>query len=465
MQAQELSAATLGRGADHVDDVTQSRGAVCGWPRRRIAACVGPAALFGAVVVGSPLEIALRSAESVSALPARPAYLRWADEPLLGYRLLRATDPGQPIAGLPGEWGWAARHRYSSAQAWSADQALLAVEKGASGIVFLDGVSYRPLFRRAPQGACEWHPVQTDVMICVDRHHVYTWDVRRDCCSTVFASGAYSDLTFGPGKGNLSRDGRWIAVRARRSATGGCVAFALDITSGHKEADIALDALPGESGYVTISASGRYVLAWQKVPTDGGMLYHSHIFTANGTLLQSWLENHRPGHGDLTLDADGSDVMVGVSKSDPDRWRVIKRRLRDGKVTVLRPRQGLAQHVSARNVHEPGWIYVTYGGALADVVDRPHLDPFYQEIVAIRLDGSGESRPVTPTRSVRAGYLTEAHGSPSPDGSKVAFASNWGDADGPVALYVAEKITSGHAPFASIADYFRRLLHWEGSGR
>ena len=369
--------------------------------------------------------------------PPRPEYLVKTPQPnLIDESLVRITDPGAAVAGLDLSWGSVARHRYSSSQVWNADESLLAVEKGVAGILYLDGRSYRPLFSRDALGACEWHPLDPDLMVCVRQHQVIGWNVRTDSLSVLFATDAYGALAFGPGKGNLSRDGRYIALRGADGST----AFVVDLASGTKYRDISLRRLDGVNGYVTVSPSGRYVVAWQKVRPDGSdaTVYQTFIFSRNGALVQSWRENHRPGHGDLTLDADGSDIMVGVSKADPDRYQVIKRRLSDGKITVLTPRPGLTQHVSARNVGEPGWVYVTYGGSAADLLDRPNWDPFYQEIVAVRLDGSGETRPIARTYSVRAGYLSEAQGSPSPDGSKVAFASNWSDTSGSIALYVAE---------------------------
>jgi hypothetical protein len=151
--------------------------------------------------------------------------------------------------------------------------------------------------------------------------------------------------------------------------------------------------------------------------------------------VQHWLENHRPGHGDMTLDADGDDVMVGVSKSRPDKWHVIARRLSDGAVTDLTG-PGLAQHVSARDIRLPGWVFVTYGGSAAEL--RKGFDPFSREVVALRIDGSREACRVVETHAAKAAYEAEAHGSPSPDGSKVVFASNWGDPGGAIAAYVVE---------------------------
>jgi hypothetical protein len=130
--------------------------------------------------------------------------------------------------------------------------------------------------------------------------------------------------------------------------------------------------------------------------------------------------------------------MVGISKSDPDRYAIIKRRLADGKVTRLTG-YSQATHVSARNTRKPGWVFVTYGGTLSDVRGNEDSEPFYQEVVALRIDGSGEIRRVAHSHTGDGGYLSEAHASPSPDGSKVVFASGWWSTpSAPIAAYVAE---------------------------
>ena len=162
----------------------------------------------------------------------------------------------------------------------------------------------------------------------------------------------------------------------------------------------------------------------------------TYVFTPEGVQLQHWSENHRPGHGDMTIDSDGSDVYVGVSKADPDKYHVIKRRLADGAVTDLAP-YGVAQHASIRNINRPGWVFLTYSGSYAKVAAHPDWAPFYQEVVALRIDGSGELRRIVQTRSARHDYRSEAQASPSPDGTQVIWSSNWGQEGGAVADYVA----------------------------
>ena len=108
----------------------------------------------------------------------------------------------------------------------------------------------------------------------------------------------------------------------------------------------------------------------------------------------------------MTVDADGDDVYVGISKSNPDKWHIIKRRLRDGLVTDLAP-AGYATHASTRNVDRPGCGLLTYEGTEAKVAESPTWAQFYREVVALRIDGSGEIRRIAHTHNSRNDYYSE----------------------------------------------------------
>ena len=360
-----------------------------------------------------------------------PGYLEPSSDPVFGTAFVRVTDPGKELmAGISCNPDYC-RHRYSSAQAWNADQTLLVIQKGCPGLCFLDGHSYRPLFQRRVSGACEWHPTDPAQMICVNETEIYRWLVHNDERTTIYAPAEYQKLEFGPGKNNLSRDGNRLVVRAANSS-GELVAFAFDVQSATKYPDIQLNRLEGSNNYCTISPSGQHVFCTQETPEDTDVAY---VFGLDGHQVQQFAEHHRPGHGDMTTDDDGSDVYVGISKSEPDKYQVIKRRLSDGKVTVLTPR-GSAQHASVRSINRPGWVFLTYSGSY-ERAGRGGATPFYGEIVALRLNGSGEIWRIVHHRSAKFVYLSEAHASPSPDGSQVIWASNWGRPGEPVAAYVA----------------------------
>jgi hypothetical protein len=362
-----------------------------------------------------------------------PAYLESVVDPVFGTTVMRVTDPGREL--LPGVRcdPRYCRHRYSSTQAWNADQSLLVIAKGCADLCFLDGHTYKPLFSRRlpPHHDCKWHSQDPKIMICVHHDGIDIWTPRTNGWKQVFRSVNYNRLEFGPYKGNPSHDGNRIAVRAKNGEQR-MVAFAYDLATKEKYPDIDLSDLVGVNLYVTISSSGRYIFVSQLTSDDKEPAY---IFTVDGARVKHWPEHHRPGHGDLAIDSDGSDVYIGISKSPPDKFHVIKRRLEDGKVTSLIP-YGDASHASARNIRWPGWVFLSYQGTFEHTSAMRYPAPFYREVVALRIDGSGEIRRIAQTRSAMQEYLSEMHASPSPDGSKVIWASNWGVVGGPISNYV-----------------------------
>ncbi len=84
----------------------------------------------------------------------RPDYLQAVTDPLLGTGFTRVTEPGRLLAaGISCNPAYC-RHRYSSTQAWNADQSLLAINNGCNGICFLDGRTYEPTFHRPMDDDC-----------------------------------------------------------------------------------------------------------------------------------------------------------------------------------------------------------------------------------------------------------------------------------------------------------------------
>lgn len=389
-------------------------------------ALLSAAATTGVVFVYDRLLRRTTAANSIAPLE----YLTPAIDAKFGSKIVKVSNPGQEIPGLGLTWDRVAIHHYSIDQAWNADQSLLALDRGAKPKVFLDGNTYKPVFALLPPGDVRWHPLRSDDMIFVADRAVGLWNVRINAVSVLRSLSDYREASFGDHKGNPSDDGSRIAVTAMRS-DGKRVVFAYDLETGKKHPDIDVSG-EAEVGHTTISPTGSHIVVYSRVGQNARSS-RRRIFTTNGELLQTWTEYERPGHGDFALDLNGDEVLIGRSKSGPDRWQIIARRLVDGKITVLSPPCS-ATHVSKRNLRDPGWAFATF---------KPHdgrlgFAPYDGEVGAIAMDGKQAVRRLAQTHSAPNGYLTEPHACPSPDGQRAIFASNWGDAAGPIAAYVAE---------------------------
>jgi hypothetical protein len=364
--------------------------------------------------------------------PPLPEYMQSSIDPETGFKFFRITKLGKMsneiYCASPG-----CGHRYSSAQAWNADQSLLLLASSCGGYCFFDGKSYQPLFHRSQDDDCEWMPQDSESMICVARNSIYIWHPRPDQREIVFSGDKYSDMRLGPGKGNPSRTGHRVAVRAK-FGNQGAVVFVFDINTRSKFPDFRLADLPGMNNSCTIAPLGEKIVCTQKL--EDGVLA-TFVLSKEGEVLGRWLENHRPGHGDLTLGQDGVEYSVGISKSSPDKYKVIKRSLEDGSVTVL-TEYGEATHVSLRATDSFHWAIVSYEGDPVNVSEHPKWAQHARQVVAIALDGSGKVRVIANTQNIKVDYESEMQATASPDGTQIIWSSNWGKPGGHVYEFVTE---------------------------
>ncbi len=362
-----------------------------------------------------------------------PGYLESYIDPAFKTTVTRITgDPGSDIPNVNGKWATIARHHYSKDAAWNCDKTILFLERhpGSPSALFLDGTTYQPRFgRKEPGTETRWHPKEPGIMVYVKDNVLGYWDVGKDTTKTVAAFPGYAEFHIGPWEGNLSQDGSRIVIEGRKGKDH--IGFAYDLKAGHKYADLILNDVAAVD-WIAISASGNYIVLNGQI--KGQTSDQTQVYDLVGNKIGSLWDGHgRPSHYDLTIDENGDDVAVGGSRSGPDDGRVIKRRLNDGKVTVLTA-GGYASHTSTRNVNRPGWAYVTYQHR------GPSWPPYWDEVVAVKLDGSLTIERIAHLHTKRTDYLTESHAVPSPDGNRVLWASDWEAASGrPIFTLVAQR--------------------------
>ncbi len=360
----------------------------------------------------------------------KPGYLESITEPDFGTKITRVTgDPGTTIPVIGNTWKDIARHGYSKIPAWNADESLLYLEtqKGGPSQLYLDGETYEVLFsRKVSANEKRWHPTNPELMIGLTNNSVISWNVWTSEIKTLISFSGYTSCQMGPWEGNLSYDGNWVGVYATRISDNMKVGFALDLKNAIKYPDIDL---PGISvDWISISAKGTYLVLHG---TIAGGDDQTQVYDLDGNKVGSlWNKYGRPSHYDLTIDENGDEVAVGVSKSSPDNGRVIKRRLSDGVVTVL-TKGGYATHTSTRCYGRPGWAISSYNHR------GPNWEPYYNEAVAIKLDGSRVER-ICHVRTLYDTYDNEAQPCPSPSGGRIIFASDWESGGLPIQGYVAD---------------------------
>ncbi len=361
----------------------------------------------------------------------KPGYLETVIDPDFGTKITRITgDPGTIITNIGGNWGDIARHGYSKRAVWNADESLIFLETNKSGPdpLFLDGETYEVLFSRAPSSTeIRWHPTNPDLMIFVRDNYIKSWNVSNDSLKMIISLAGYKNCYFGPWEGNLSNDGRWVGVYGTRSWDSKKVGFAVDLENEIKYPDIDLSGITVD--WISISPLGTYLVLHGTI--NGGD-DQTQIYDLQASKIGAlWSEYGRPSHYDLTVDENGDEVAVGVSKSSPDNGHVIKRRLVDGAVTVL-TYGGYATHTSTRCPGRPGWAISSYSHR-----GPSNWEPYYNEISAEKLDGSRVER-ICHIRGLYKTYDNEAQPCPSPSGGRVIFASDWDNDSLPIQAYIVD---------------------------
>jgi len=426
-----------------------------------------PASASPVVDVPSSLRpIPLTDGDLVLTIPSigRPLLRLPMSDPAFGTVITRITgDTGTPLYSVAGTWGADARHAYSKQQPWNADGTLLVVQNRGSGTpskVFLDGTTYLPRFGPCagdPLYDYRWHPARAHANTMINVNSAGTelmwYDVVTCTKTRSWPLPITASYGIGSGEGNPSNDGRFVCIAnasqmvvvdmdpappyapwpARRVGPV-CALLPCGVNPSNPSGDCRI-------GNISISPSGRYVDVKFSASSDTTQDLHRiyevdpatlalHPHPMDVSALRCGSFNARADgwtfplkHADMALDPfDGNeDVLIG-GRSCPGSsiGHVVKVRLKDGKVTALTSpsNEPSFQHASARNLDRPGWVYVGFYRAVGK--------KFSDEIVAVKLDGSGSVERYAHKRSTESGcYRCESHPVPSRDGRRILFASNW----------------------------------------
>jgi hypothetical protein len=383
----------------------------------------------------------------------KPGYLVPVTPAPLGVPCLRdGNNVGLSTSPVDGTWGSDARHVYSKQEPWSADESLISIENsGGPSPLILDGFTYLPKY--APCSNYDlwdyrWHPSRAHPheQINVDSSgtHLSWFDVVSCTETRSWSLPIAADYGIGSGEGNPSNDGRFVLIQGTRQIyvvdmdpqppfapyPSQRIGPALDVSSG---GSIDWAGMSASGKYAVVSYNGDHPRVFDVNASTLALTPHAmsttpcdNIGTAAGGFMYSL------GHADVAVNPFDSneDVLVGQDECFPSsgQWNgvlishVMMARLRDGQITALTDpnNEAFASHISTRNINRPGWAYVDYY-----VEDGKR---FSAEVIAVKLDGSKAVQRFAHEHSAFGGcYRCEPHASPSPDGRRIIFASNWAD--------------------------------------
>ena len=250
-------------------------------------------------------------------------------------------------------------------------------------------------------GGPQW--ISNTELIGVSGNKLVKLNVETGATATEFTFDGYSSVSMG-GEGRHSDDGRYFAL------DGGSDLIVYDRTNR----TFKRTAATANANWVGMSRSGRYALVGNNTRgTARGQ--GTELFNASTmAFIRNITENY--SHSDPGLDTDGSDVLAMCGQEVPRLYL-----LDAGGERRLTPSPTAFGNSHVACFGPPGWA--TYSTYKPDSSQRPGSD----QVASIKMDGTGKARVWGLIHNGFTGeYDHEPQAVPSPSGTRVLFASNWG---------------------------------------
>ncbi|MEZ4635947.1 MAG: hypothetical protein R2856_13460 [Caldilineaceae bacterium] len=334
---------------------------------------------------------------------------------------------------------------YSQLQAFSADNRHLLLT-GSDGyrVVRVDNFSAVTGFNPSGWNAPRWHPADAAKIVHFDSNEdttlrAQTTDVESGQTATIFTFPApYERIRTNQSFDELSHDGRWLAGMASQTGDAQMI-FALNLQTAQLGAQFSVDSLYAgpcepdpqwgniEPDWIGVSPLGRYlVIQW---PRDGEERCNGleTFDIQSGAFVGRVYDGHQ--HGDLGVLPDGdTEFFMTFELYNPDANGLLSLGYRTlpGTSTVsppvyVRVMDWVGAHISCQGPN--GVCLVT---AEADASNG--WSALEGELFLQYTDGRIER--LVHHRSSACGYWVQPRATISRDGSLIAFASDWGRADG-----------------------------------
>lgn len=328
------------------------------------------------------------------------------------------SDSGRGTQALP-----LIAHEYSTVSAFNTDSSLMllvhfsyfALYDGQGN--FIRELPYKVTAASEPR----WSQSDPSVFYYLDGNELRRFDVDTDKDVLVERFSEYAKIS-GKGEADISFDGRYrVLVGDNRDI------FVYDLEERRKGP--VLVTSPGSFDNVYMTPDNHVLVGWYEQGSErrNGI----EMFDMN----MNFIRQVAPviAHMDVGRDTDGSEILVWHNSP----WRfaprtcqngVMKIRLRDARKTCLMTFEwGIGVHISLPE-DEHVAIISTYSAS--DFAEgESHVPRYKDEILRVKLDGSGLERLAHHWSRAYDNYAFQPKASASRDGSRIVYSSNYRQQD------------------------------------
>ena len=335
-------------------------------------------------------------------------------------------------------WNWYPSLDYPKIQNWNADQSLYRI---SSWKVF-DAQTHKEV-QDLPGGSIypsSWSNTNPDLIYSFQEDgKIKKYFVATNSIQTVDNIQGYEYIKLGPGEGNIDKNDNFVALVGKKGIDLDVIVYDLQnlkiihtetFEGAWAEGNRLGIAYPKYIDWVSISQSGDYIgIMWDHNATSKNNPFNTHygVEIYNTSDMQYLRRVAVYGnHGDFGYAANGDEVFVQFWGSTGTVNMYYLDRMERLVIATHSDFNG-AGHLSCRNINRPGWTYLTQSSSAQS-----------GQIIALKLDDSGIVEHFGHHFSSYANSNKVALAVPSPNGDKVMFNSDFGDAANKDLAYIFE---------------------------
>jgi len=391
------------------------------------------------IAAAQPNCTASTSPTDILAEPTTPKPALYADyiDPRTGGCVKRIADAG--AFGVD-----AIVPHYSQLQAWNADQTKILM---ASGHI-LNASDFSLDHKHPSFGAPRWSPTDPRILYTTSGNSWIRYDIVSRATTTIRSFPEYTMLDRESSFEELPENDRYVLLEGV-FAGGSSEIFLYDYKNNVKSATVPVSGPCGGADWIAMSPLGDYAL----INWGGGG-------SARGCGLEAYDLNMNyvgkvalgHGHGDLTIDKDGTQYYVVYAHDNYDntaitgpyvaRYRIprgyddLRAGDSTGAVPLLRVDWSIGGHISGQGIRagfvvasfsrDPSNPWLAFEGELVKIyLDSREFTPHVERLAHHRSDEAYVASQPSSTCPMSA-YWGQPHGTISRDGTMVLFGSTWG---------------------------------------